>query len=97
MTSDSDLLRQLNAGDETPTGPTWVSIWTTQDETVTPPDSAALTGALNLPVQSVCPEAVVAHGELPDSPIVQGMVLLELEAGQPVPLTAADCPRLEES
>ena len=97
MTSDSDLLRQLNAGDETPTGPTWVSIWTTQDETVTPPDSAALIGALNLPVQSVCPEAVVAHGELPDSPIVQGMVLLELEAGQPVPLTAADCPRLEES
>ena len=52
--TDSDVLARLNAGDETPAGPTWVSIWTTQDRTVTPPDSARLDGALNLPVQSVC-------------------------------------------
>ena len=57
--TDSDLLFRLNAGDETPDGPTWVSIWTTQDRTVTPPDSARLEGALNLPVQSVCAEARV--------------------------------------
>ena len=55
--TDSDLLSRLNAGDETPEGPTWVSIWTTQDRDVTPPDSARLEGALNLPVQSVCAQA----------------------------------------
>ena len=31
---DSDLLRRLNAGDETPAGPRWVSIWTTDDQIV---------------------------------------------------------------
>jgi len=97
LTSDSDLLRRLNAGDETPTGPTWVSIWTTQDETVTPPDSANLAGALNLPVQSICPEAAISHGELPTAPLVQAMVLAELAAGQPVPLSAEDCERLDET
>ncbi len=96
LATDSDLLRRLNAGDETPAGPTWVSIWTTQDETVTPPDSARLDGALNLPVQSVCPDASVGHGELPTAPLVQAMLLTELGAGPPVPLTAADCARLEE-
>ena len=65
MASDSDLLAGLNGGDETPDGPTWVSIWTTQDETVTPPDSARLDGALNLTVQSVCADARVGHGDLP--------------------------------
>ena len=79
-----------------PTGPTWVSIWTTQDETVTPPDSARLEGALNLTVQSVCPDAGVRHGDLPTSPLVQAMVLAELAAGPPVPLTAADCARLRQ-
>ena len=68
LATGSDLLARLNAGDETPDGPTWVSIWTTQDETVTPPDSARLDGALNLPVQSVCPDARVGHGELPARP-----------------------------
>ena len=29
---DSELLRKLNAGDETPAGPVWVSIWTTDDQ-----------------------------------------------------------------
>ena len=80
MASDSDLLAGLNGGDETPDGPTWVSIWTTQDETVTPPDSARLDGALNLPVQSVCADARVGHGDLPRDPLVQQIVLAELAA-----------------
>jgi triacylglycerol lipase len=94
LTTDSPLLALLNAGDETPEGPTWVSIWTTQDETVTPPDSARLDGALNLPVQSVCPDAQVGHGALPRDPLVQAMVEAELGPGDPVGLTSADCARL---
>jgi triacylglycerol esterase/lipase EstA (alpha/beta hydrolase family) len=94
MASDSDLLARLNRGDETPTGPTWVSIWTTQDETVTPPDSARLQGALNLPVQSVCADARMGHGDLPRNPLVQQMVLTELAAGDPVGLGPEDCARL---
>ncbi|UOY02941.1 lipase family alpha/beta hydrolase [Blastococcus sp. PRF04-17] len=94
MASGSDLLAELNAGDETPEGPTWVSIWTTQDETVTPPDSARLDGALKLPVQSVCADARIGHGELPRSPLVHQMVLALLAAGDPVELGPADCGRL---
>ncbi len=94
LTTGSDLLRRLNAGDETPAGPTWVSLWTDVDETVTPPGSAALDGALELTVQSVCPDSQVAHGQLPSDPLVQGMVIAELAAGQPVDLGPADCTRL---
>jgi len=92
--TDSDVLARLNADDETPDGPTWVSIWTTQDRTVTPPDSARLDGALNVPVQSVCAHARVDHGELVHSPLVAEMVLAELAPGDPVPLDAGDCGRL---
>jgi triacylglycerol lipase len=91
---DSDLLSRLNAGDETPDGPTWVSIWTIQDRTVTPPDSARLEGALNLPVQSVCAQARIGHGDLPRDPLVQAMVLAQLAPGEPVPLDADDCASL---
>jgi triacylglycerol esterase/lipase EstA (alpha/beta hydrolase family) len=94
LASDSAVLARLNAGDETPAGPTWVSIWTIQDATVTPPDSARLAGALNLTVQSVCGRAQITHGELPTAPLVQQMVRSELGAGPPVALGTADCARL---
>jgi hypothetical protein len=71
-----------------------VSIWTEQDETVTPPESARLEGALNLPVQSVCAGARVAHGDLPRDPLVQAMVLEGLGPGGPAELGPADCARL---
>ena len=94
LATDSPLLTRLNAGDETPAGPTWVSVWSTADQTVTPPDSARLDGALDLPVQSVCADSRVAHGDLPSDGLVQGIVLAELAAGPPVPLDAGDCTRL---
>ncbi len=94
LTTTSDVIRRLNAGDETPDGPTWVSIWTTHDETVTPPDTARLDGAVNVPVQLVCPDAQVQHSGLPSDPLVQRILLAELGAGDPVALSSADCPRL---
>jgi triacylglycerol lipase len=56
----------------------WLSIWTTDDRTVVPPDSARLPGAVNVAVQSVCPGARIDHGGLPDDPAVTGMVLRAL-------------------
>ena len=94
LTTGSDVLAALNAGDETPEGPTWVSVWTTQDETVTPPDSARLEGAVNLTVQSVCADATVGHGDLPSNRLVQQIVVTELAAGDPVQLGPGDCARL---
>ena len=90
LTTGSELLTRLNADDETPDGPTYVSIWTTQDETVTPPESARLEGAVNLTVQSVCADARVGHSDLPRHPLVQAMVLPELAAGGAVELGLAD-------
>jgi triacylglycerol lipase len=94
LATASPLLARLNAGDETPDGPAWISIWTTQDQTVTPPESARLEGALELPVQSVCAGARVAHGDLPRDPLVQAMVLEELGTAAPAALGADDCARL---
>ena len=71
-----------------------MSIWTTQDETVTPPESARLAGALELTVQSVCADARVSHGELPRDPLVQAMVLEQLGTVPPAPLDRDDCARL---
>ena len=93
LVPDSELLTRLNA-DETPDGPTWVSVWTTQDQIVTPPESARLDGAVNIPVQAVCADAVVGHGELPTDRLVQALVLAALA---PTPMstpTPADCARL---
>jgi triacylglycerol lipase len=89
--ADSDLLRGLNAGDETPEGPRWISIWTTDDETVVPPDSASIAGALDFAVQSVCPDAQVSHGELPSDPAVVRMTILELGRGAPAIPEATVC------
>jgi triacylglycerol lipase len=83
LATDSDLLRRLNRGDETPDGPAWVSIWTTDDRVSTPPDTASLVGALDFSVQQVCPRAQVSHGELPESPVVIAMVQAQLRRTAP--------------
>ena len=87
----SDLLDDLNRGDETPDGPVYLALWTDQDETVTPPDSARLEGAVALSVQDVCPGRVVSHGDLPRDRAVSALVraalgtaALEVPSGCPV-------------
>jgi triacylglycerol lipase len=78
---DSRLLRTLNARDETPRGPAFVSVWSTADEVVVPVDSARLSGALNLTVQSVCPGDRAGHGDLPSDPVVVGLLRTALGPG----------------
>ena len=90
----SPLLDELNDDDETPAGPAWMSLWTTEDEVVTPPDSARLEGAVNVALQDVCPTATVGHGELPVAPLVRGLVLQALSAAPLQAPSTADCARL---
>jgi triacylglycerol lipase len=75
----SDLLDSI-AG-SLPANLPWLSIWTENDETVQPPDSARLDGAVNLSLQSICPSAQVAHGDLPTDPAVTALVLTALGTG----------------
>jgi hypothetical protein len=78
------------ADSELPRGLPWLSIWTENDETVQPPDSARLDGAVNVAVQSLCPGARVSHGALPTDPLVTALVL---RAVGPEPLSApTGCP-----
>ncbi len=87
---DSELLRRLNAGDETPAGPEFVTLWTTLDEVVVPPESAAVDGGLNLVVQDICPGSDVRHGGLPEEPLVRAVLASTLGADPPVAPTT--CP-----
>jgi triacylglycerol lipase len=80
LAPDSDLLRALNAGDETPAGPEWVSVWTDTDRVVVPADSARLAGATNVPVQEVCPRSAPSHGDLPGDPAAVALVLAALSS-----------------
>jgi triacylglycerol lipase len=73
-----------------PDGLPWLSIWTENDETVQPPDSARLAGAVNVELQSICPQARVSHGDLPTDPYVSALVLAALGT-QPL-TTPATCP-----
>ena len=61
-----------------PVGLPWLSVWTQNDQTVQPPDSARLDGAVNVPLQSICPQAVVSHSDLPTDPAVTALVLQAL-------------------
>jgi triacylglycerol esterase/lipase EstA (alpha/beta hydrolase family) len=87
----SDLLTRLERR-PLPAGMAWLSVWTEDDETVQPPDSARLAGAVNVPVQSVCPGIRITHGQLPTDPLVTALVL---RATGTAPLAAPpDCATL---
>ncbi|PVZ11921.1 esterase/lipase family protein [Actinomycetospora cinnamomea] len=70
-----------------PPGLPWLSIWTADDETVTPPDSAELPGTRSVRLQDVCSDSTVTHSRLPNDPLSVGLVLRALGSG---PLPAAD-------
>jgi triacylglycerol lipase len=85
----SSLLSQLGAA-ITPQRPSWLSLWSIDDKTVDPPDSARLAGAVNVPIQSLCPAQQISHSQLPTNPAVTAMVLQAIGTG-PVDPTRADC------
>lgn len=87
----SDLLRRLNAGDETPAGPLWATLRSTSDRVVTPIDSAALDGAVNLVVQDVCPRSTAGHADLPRDPVTLAAVSSVLAEEPPHPPTGVAC------
>jgi triacylglycerol lipase len=70
-----------------PAGVPWLSLWTADDETVTPPDSAELPGTDAVRLQDVCSDATVPHSRLPVDPLSVGLVLRALGTG---PLPTAD-------
>jgi len=83
LAPDSALLRSLNAGDESPPGPRWVSIWTNLDRVVVPVTSASLQGSLAFAVQSVCPADQVTHQGLPSDLTVVAMTVAALGRAAP--------------
>jgi triacylglycerol lipase len=85
----SSLLAGLAAG--TPAGLHWLSLWTTDDQTVTPPDSARLAGAINVPIQSVCPGEQISHSQLPTNPVVTRIVLQAIGAAPIRHPASTDC------
>jgi triacylglycerol lipase len=93
LTPGSDFLEELSAVDETPGDAEWVSLWSETDGAVDPPDSSALEGALNLPLQAVCADADVDHGGLLSDPLAVNMVVAQLEAEEPTEFGPDDCGR----
>ncbi len=85
----SNLLAGLAAG--VPPRLPWLSLWTTDDKTVTPPASARLAGAIDVPVQSVCPQLRISHSQLPTSPVVAAMVIRAIGTAPIAHPRPADC------
>lgn len=90
LVPDSELLAGLNAGDETPAGPEWITMWSEQDRTVTPVETAELAGSLGFTVQSVCTDARTGHLDMPKSPVVLAALRTVLGPDAPVAPTAAE-------
>lgn len=75
--------------------PPWLSLWSTDDQTVQPPDSARLPGAVNVPLQSVCPGVNIQHSQLPTAPLVVGIILRTLASDRVTAPGSGDCAALQ--
>lgn len=87
----SQFLRELNAGDETPGPTSWVALWTSLDQTVTPTESARLDGAVNVRLQDVCADSEVGHGSINRNPLPVGLVVLALRGDLLAPPAPSEC------
>lgn len=86
----SPLLAGLDAARGTGLPP-WLSLWTADDQVVTPPNSANLAGAIDVRVQAVCPALAVSHTEMPSNPAVIKMVLTAIGRAPLAKPTLAAC------
>jgi triacylglycerol lipase len=96
LVPNSALLRRVDA-QPLPAGLPWLSLWTDDDQTVTPPDSARLAGAVNVPLQQICPTVRVSHSQLPSAPLVTGIVLAALNGPVLAAPTPSQCSALTAS
>jgi triacylglycerol lipase len=90
----SSLLAALQRAPAT-ARPPWLSLWTTGDQVVQPPDSARLPGAVNVPLQSICPGVNVSHGQLPVNSLVAGIVLQAITAPKLIAPSLPECQSLQ--
>ena len=92
LASSGELVRGLP---EAPSGPHWTSVWTADDDLVLPPDSARLSGAVDVELQQVCADSRVSHSGLPTDPLTIGLVLRALGgAGLSAAPAAGECTAL---
>jgi len=85
----SSLLASLDVARATGLPP-WLSLWSAGDQVVTPPTSARLAGAIDVPVQSICRALSISHTEMPGDPAVINMVLAAIgrtPLARPTPAT----------
>jgi triacylglycerol esterase/lipase EstA (alpha/beta hydrolase family) len=84
---------------EAPAGPRWTSIYTAFDDVVLPPNSASLTGAVDIEVQQVCADSRIKHSDLPKDPLTTGLVEHALDQAAPPtgPPAAAECTALRQA
>ena len=93
LVPDSAVLARLS-GEPFPSGVVAVSLWSTADDVVLPPNSAVLAGVPSPALQDICPASAVAHGALPADRLVQALVAEALGVPRPPAWGPADCARL---
>ncbi len=71
-----------------------VSLWSTADDVVLPPESAVLTGVPSPSLQSICPSSTVRHSGLPGDRLVQRLIVQAVAVSRPPTWGPDDCARL---
>ena len=90
MRRESRFMAAFNAGDETPGGVSYTSVYAITDELVQPYSTAELDGGANIKVQDVCPGRVNEHYEMVYDAAVYAVVLDALTHPGPADLSRVD-------
>ena len=89
----SPVLARL-AGEAVPAGVVAVSLWSSSDDVVIPPESSVVTGVPSPSLQSICPASTVRHSALPGDRLVQSLIAQAVAVARPATSGPADCARL---
>jgi triacylglycerol lipase len=93
LATDSAVLSRLDR-EGIPAGVVALSLWTTEDDVVVPPQSAVVDGVPSPSLQSICAADTVNHTRLPTDPLAQRLVQAALGTGSLPTWGPADCRRL---